>query len=312
MKNRTKVLLIISILTIGATTSIAYYIYASQTQPSTPLNPAISVITDQVRDLFFDYKWSGQTPPYVPAPFVRGKILVWDIESDTEFIDIETLLPQEKLARSSEGRITIFGVYGVSYGMQDVLAVYWPEKIAVGPYAVEAEIEDYKGLADWINSLPSSDALPASSSIKDIRNVILSANSTYPSTPEAQPPVLSGKVLVWDFSTSTAGRESIYVEKLLPSELVANSLQETEIIFAIVKRQENIVGHYSRIDSPFSGYPAIQVVLDVLVVHYPGKEVLGRYSVEGDMPAQTSYSKWANEGDLNKPLAEWIQKLFQT
>jgi hypothetical protein len=299
LKILTLALLTISILAVGTTIVVLYNIASSK-----PPNPATSVMTNEVHDLFLHGKiLLGQTPPYLPVPFVRGKVLVWDMESNTESTEIEKLLPSEKLAKSPEERITIFGVYPSLPSWPKVMAVYLPEKIPVGPYDIESgEKEEDKALADWIDNLGVSDSLPASAIIDDIRGLILAANSTYQSLPSTQSIVISGKVLVWDFARGI--NEDTYAEKHLPLEIIANSTEGKITVFAIVKETETMVGFYQP-----GGEPGYQVSLDVLVVHYPEKEIVGRQTVVGLFPPSETTNPFGDRGDVEGPTAEWILSL---
>jgi hypothetical protein len=124
--------------------------------------------------------------------------------------------------------------------------------------------------------------------ILDFRNFTL----TYPS------PTLSGKILVWDFDEN---QEAKNVETIFPSQdIVAQSTADKITVFAVVEKTSTVVGHYSP-----SGGAAYQVYWDIIVLHYPEKELVGRHTVIGSYPPTSIYG-YAASGDIYRPTAEWI------
>ena len=143
----------------------------------------------------------------------------------------------------------------------------------------------------------------------------MAANSSYQSPFNATSLALHGGVLVWDFARGdklvwgyyAGDKEAFDVERLLPPELLANSLDGNMTLFAIVGQSEKTVGSYS------NGRSAIQIYRDVLVVKWPDKEVIGRHTVAGDSPPVVitvpEGSKMGAHGDITAPTAEWILRL---
>jgi len=262
-------------------------------------------MTSEVRDLILS---ANSSFPYYDQgiPFVRGKVLVWDMVADKES-DVESFLPSETLAKSPDENITIFAVVNPQGYSSYVylVAIYWPEKIIAGFHIIYVDYSRDNATtrepAEWIIGLPISDALPAFTIINEVRGLILAANSSYQSPPDAPSPTLSGKVLVWNF---VENNEADYVESILPSELVANSSEGKITVFAIVGVTWEIVGHYYP-----GGANAYQMYWDVLVLHCPEKEVVGRYTVVGLYPPSTATATSSASGDVSRPMAEWILSL---
>ena len=242
--------------------------------------------------------------------FVRGKVLVWNIIENKEVTEIESLLPSELLAKSPNENITIFAIvqsFG-NYGHQ-LVEIYWPEKEVVGIKNIydlnNTGIAANTLTSNWINSLPKRDFIPAHTIIADVQSLVSEAKSSYQTPPNETTLALNGKVLVWNFYLGD--REASDVEELLPSELLANSLNEKITLFAIVGEDVKTVGTYS------NGGSAFQVYRDVLVVKWPEKEVIGRQTVEGERPPIiiTVYgnSTAGATGNITAPTAEWILNL---
>jgi hypothetical protein len=335
--------LLIAVIIAGTISGAYYYTYSVLPQPSVPtstsssfpsqasspsepavqptqsLNPSSEVMTDEVRNSILDINSSFPINDlnthfsFFSPPYVRGKILVWDIMSNKEFTDVEMLMPSNILAQSPDENITVFAVFIPQDPTSNVyvIAVYFPEGILVGPETIAIDYSRENAvnrvLAEWITSLDKNDHLPLSShleaiaTIADMWDLIEAANSTYSSFPNATLPVLIGEVLVWD---CTRNFESRAVEELLPPELVADSFEGETTVFAIVKEKRIVVGYYE-------GFiEATRVYWDILVIHCPEKEVVGLYTVQGLYPKSViTIPLESFVGDINRPTAEWILSL---
>lgn len=222
---------------------------------------------------------------------------------DKEATDIESLLPSEIVAKSPEGSITVFAIVM----FDQFIAVYWPEKEVFGidyfPEQNDTSIDTATHIANWIACLPRRDFIPKNTIIADVQDLVSAAK--YQTSPNQVAIAVRGGVLVWDFYLGD--REAVDVEKLLPQELLADSLDGDITLFAIVGQSREVVGHYS------NGGEAVKLQRDILVVKWPEKQVIGRHSVEGNNPPFVitvfEGSTMGATGDITAPTAEWILSL---
>jgi hypothetical protein len=256
----------------------------------------------KVNATYYDYY------PFDNIELVRGKVMVFSaFDTDPAArLNVENLLPSEMIAEASDENVTMFAIFNPRDGRSTVYvaAIYWPEKILVGPepvfvnYAKDNAVNT--ALAEWILDLPKINSLPAFTIIDDIRNVILNANSTYQSSPYEPLPTISGKVMVYNF---VENQQETNVENDLSSELELAHLADEKItVFAIVDVTAVKVGFYT------SGGDAYQIYWDILVLHYPEKEVVGRHKVIGLFPPAVIDTGWRT-GDIKGPTVEWILSL---
>ena len=148
-------------LTITPTSTITPDSTSTPTSTIVPSpNPMASLI-DQVRDSITTFSLND---PYGNGgvSFVHGKVLVWDMAANEEFVGVESLLTPESQAKSSGENMTIFALTDVGAWVHAV-AIYWPEKVFAGSYDIPIDYSRENATiripAEWINGLPRIDSV---------------------------------------------------------------------------------------------------------------------------------------------------------